>query len=156
MSSSQDFAPPWVYERQELVRFGHCDPAGIVYFPRYFEMLNGVIEDWFTSGLGIDFTTLLAERRIGLPTAHLEVDFQRISRMGDRLTQRLAISKLGRSSLALDVRFEGHDGVRLALKQVLVCTSLESHRPIGFPDDVRTALQRCHGTAALPNSRRTS
>ena len=25
------------------VRFSHCDPAGIVYFPRYFDMINGVV-----------------------------------------------------------------------------------------------------------------
>ena len=35
------------------VRFSHCDPAGIVYFPRYFDMINGVVEDWFAGTLGL-------------------------------------------------------------------------------------------------------
>ena len=30
------------------VRFGDVDPAGIVFYPRYFEMLNAAVEDWFT------------------------------------------------------------------------------------------------------------
>jgi 4-hydroxybenzoyl-CoA thioesterase len=132
----------WIYERQDKVRFGHCDPAGIVFFPRYFEMLNSLVEDWFTDGLGIDYHALIGTRRIGLPTVHLGVDFQRISRMGDVLTQRLGINKLGRSSLGLDIQFTGDDGVRLALQQVLVCTSLDTHKPIALPDDVRTALER--------------
>ena len=35
------------------VRFSHCDPASIVYFPRYFDMINGVVEDWFAGALGL-------------------------------------------------------------------------------------------------------
>ena len=31
----------------QRVRFQHCDPAGIVFYPRYFEMLNATIEEWF-------------------------------------------------------------------------------------------------------------
>ena len=33
------------------VRFEHCDPAGIVFYPRYFEMINGTVEDWFEEDL---------------------------------------------------------------------------------------------------------
>ena len=131
-----------MFEKTERVRFGHCDPAGIVFFPRYFEMLNALIEDWFTDGLGIDYAQLIDTRRIGVPSVRLVADFQRVSRIGDLLSQRIAIRKLGRSSLTLDVRFDGADGTRVAFEQVLVCTSLDTHRPIPFPDDVRTALER--------------
>lgn len=135
-----------MFEKTERVRFGHCDPAGIVYYPRYFEMLNGLVEDWFTEGLGINYAKLLGVRRVGLPTVHLAVDFQRISRMGDLLSQRLTLSRLGRSSLGLDVQFSGDDGIRLALTQVLVCTSLDTHKPIAWPDDLRAALQKSQET----------
>lgn len=132
-----------VFEREELVRFGHCDPAGIVFYPRYFEMLNALIEDWFTQGLGVDYAQLLGPRRIGMPTVHLSTDFRRVSRMGDRLAQRiLRIKKLGRTSLVLEVSFDGPDGQRVEFEQVLVCTSLDTHQPQPFPDDLRAALER--------------
>jgi 4-hydroxybenzoyl-CoA thioesterase len=134
-----------VFERQELVRFGHCDPAGIVFYPRYFEMLNALVEDWFTQGLGVDYAQLLGPRRVGMPTVQLNTAFQRISRMGDVLTQRIAIEKLGRSSLALAISFAGDDGPRVAFEQVLVCTSLDTHRAQPFPEDVRAALERAAG-----------
>lgn len=134
-----------VFERQELVRFGHCDPAGIVFYPRYFEMLNALIEDWHTQGLGVDYAQLLGPRRVGLPTVRLDTEFQRISRMGDVLRQTIAIEKLGRSSLALRVVFEGRDGPRVRFAQVLVCTSLETHKSQPFPDDLRAALERAVG-----------
>ena len=33
-----------IFERNKRVRFAHCDPAGIVFYPRYFEMLNELVE----------------------------------------------------------------------------------------------------------------
>lgn len=140
---------PCVYERQQPVRFGHCDPAGIVFYPRYFEMLNELVEDWFTHGLGVSFAGLIAQRRIGLPTVRLDTSFQRISRMGDVLMQRVQVEKLGRISLGLRVTFEGPDGVRAEFNQVLVCTSLDTHQPQPLPDDVREALE-----SAMKNNRR--
>ncbi|WP_310385921.1 thioesterase family protein [Roseateles sp.] len=134
----------WVFERQELVRFGHCDPAGIVFYPRYFEMLNALVEDWFTQGLGVDYAQLLGPRRVGMPSVRLSADFKRVSRMGDQLTQRLAINKLGRSSLGLTIQFDAPDGCRVSFEQVLVCTSLETHRAQPFPADLRAALEQAN------------
>jgi 4-hydroxybenzoyl-CoA thioesterase len=103
-------------------------------------MLNTLAEEWFDQGLRIPYAGLIGTRRTGLPTVRLEVDFTAISRHGDTLRQRLSVAKLGRSSLTLAVEFLGGDGLRLRARQVLVCTSLDSHRPIALPDDVRAAL----------------
>lgn len=130
------------FERDVLIRFGHCDPAGIVFFPRYFELLNAFVEDWFNDGLGVSYAELIGPRRVGLPTVQLQTNFERISRMGDRLTQRLWIERVGRSSLSLRVSVDGADGPRVSFGQVLVCTSLETHQSQPFPDDVRAALVR--------------
>ena len=130
-----------IYSKQETVRFGHCDPAGIVFYPRYFEMLNALIEDWFTLGLGIDYAELLGPRRVGVPTVSLQSHFKRVSRMGDRLTQTLAVKKLGRTSLTITVIFSGYDGERVSFEQVLVCTDLNTHKPQPFPEDLRLALE---------------
>ncbi len=39
------YATPLVFEDDKLVRFHHCDPAGIIFFPQYFIMFNEMIED---------------------------------------------------------------------------------------------------------------
>ena len=36
-----------MYEMPQKVLFKHCDPAGIVFFPRYFEMMNDCVEAFF-------------------------------------------------------------------------------------------------------------
>ena len=46
------------FTRTVPIRFSHCDPAGIVYFPHYFDMFNGLIEDWYTEQLGVNYAKL--------------------------------------------------------------------------------------------------
>lgn len=132
----------FAFQREQLVRFGHCDPAGIVFYPRYFEMLNELVEDWFAQGLGLSFEQLIAQRQVGMPTAQLDTRFVRVSRHGDRLTQQLRVERVGGSSIKLHIAFTGDDGPRVEFAQVLVCTSLANHKPQAFPDDLRAALQR--------------
>lgn len=129
------------FEATRVVRFADCDPAGIVFFPQYLVMLNTLVEQWFDEGLRIAYAQVIGARRTGLPTVRLEVDFTAISRHGETLTQALAVERLGRSSLALRAEFRGGDERRLRARQVLVCTSLETHRAQAIPDDMRSAMQ---------------
>ncbi len=129
------------FEARRTVRFSDCDPAGIVFFSQYLVMLNGFVEQWFDEGLRVPYARLIGERRMGLPTVRLEVDFTAVSRHGDGLTLALGIHKLGRSSLTLQHEVHGPAGeLRLRCRQVLVCTSLHTHRPQPLPDDVRAAI----------------
>jgi len=129
------------FEATRVVRFADCDPAGIVFFPQYLVMLNTLVEQWFDEGLRIPYAQVIGTRRTGLPTVRLEVDFTAISRHGETLTQVLAVERLGRSSLTLRTQFNGGDELRLRARQVLVCTSLETHRSQALADDLRTAMQ---------------
>ncbi len=119
-----------VFERAKRIRFSHCDPAGIIFYPRYAELLNEVVEDWFADGIGIDFRTLIAEHRLGVPVVRLECDFLAPARFGDTLTFRLAVSAIGGSSVQLAIEaLRGETPcLRAALKIVL--TSLDSFRAV--------------------------
>ncbi|MBC7939121.1 MAG: acyl-CoA thioesterase [Chitinophagaceae bacterium] len=139
------------FSTRRTVRFADCDPAGIVFFPHYMVMLNTVVEEWFDDGLRIPYADLIGARRTGLPSVRLEVDFTAISRHGDVLTQQVGLDRLGRSSLTLRHEFLGAAAagapgdsqgleLRLRARQVLVCTSLVTHKPQALPDDLRAAL----------------
>lgn len=131
------------FRRERLIRFSDCDPAGIVFYPQYFVMLNGLVEDWVDDTLGIGYRNLVIERRIGLPTVRLEADFRAVSRMGDRVELALAVERLGGRSLTLKLRCEGAGGeLRMEVRQVLVTTSLVSHQAIDIPVDLRAAIVR--------------
>jgi len=136
------------FSRERLIRFSDCDPAGIVFYPQYFVMLNGLVEDWFNDELAIGYAALVLERRIGLPTVRLEVDFQAVSRLGDHVELSLQVDRLGGRSLTLALEVTGADGgVRMRMRQVLVTTSLLSHRAVDIPPDVRAAMARAANIA---------
>ena len=143
------------FEREVLVRFGHCDPAGIVFFPRYYELLNAFVEDWFNEGLGVSYAELLGPRRIGLPTVHLEADFKAVSHLGDPVALTLAVERIGNSSLTLNLRCVGRDNgdrneddVRMTLRQVIVTTDLKHHKAIPIPPDLRAAISESGATVS--------
>ena len=138
----QASSPNLVFERDVLIRFSHCDPAGIVFFPQYLVLFNNHVEDWVTDGLGISYAHLLGTRRVGLPTVNLQCDFKAISRMGDVVTYGVSIQRLGTRSLELALYCRCGDELRVQVRQTLVCTSLDTHRAIVLPDDLRTALEK--------------
>src|SRR5690606_257546 len=88
------------YARIVPVEFNHCDPAGIVFFPRYFEMVNSVVENFFAEVLDLPFAEIVTSGN-GVPTARIETDFSAPSRLGERLTFVLSVERLGRASLVL-------------------------------------------------------
>ena len=147
MSADLNASEAIEFRRERQIRFSDCDPAGIVFYPQYFVMLNGLVEDWVDDALGIGYRHLVIERRIGLPTVRLEADFRAVSHMGDRVVLALAVERLGGRSITLKLRCAGAEGdTRMELRQVLVTTSLATHRAIDIPPDMRAAITRRAGT----------
>jgi 4-hydroxybenzoyl-CoA thioesterase len=130
------------FEQPLRIRFAHCDPAGIVFFPQYLVMTNNLVEDWVSDALGIAYADLLVKRRTGLPTVSLQCEFTAISRMGELVTMGLSVERLGGKSITLDIGCRLGDEQRMRVRQVLVCTSLESHKAIEIPADLRSAIER--------------
>jgi len=128
------------FVRSKLIRFGHCDPAGIVFYPQYLIMINEVIEDWFAETLKSGFVELHQRRHIAVPTVHFECDFARPSRFGDVVDFRLAVTGVGGSSLSLEVLAACASEKRLTAAVVLVFMSLKTSRAIRIPDDIRLQI----------------
>lgn len=141
--------PTCVWRQALAIRFGHCDPAGIVYTPQYFHLFNTVLEDWYGQALGISYYDLIGPRRTGLGYAHASADFAMPARMGETLEVAVVITALGRSSVTLALH-AFKDGVECARGTfVTVVTSLIGHKAVPMPEDLRAAfeayLQRCGG-----------
>ncbi|MFF4695363.1 acyl-CoA thioesterase [Streptomyces chattanoogensis] len=91
----------------------------------------------------MDYAGLFAGRGIGIPAIRLECDFLSPSRLGDTVQFTLSVDRIGTSSIHLRFSCAGSDpaDVRVRIKAVLVCVSLDSCRPIPIPDDIRSAMQ---------------
>lgn len=129
-----------VFNVKKNVRFSHCDPAGIVFYPRYAELCNEVIEDWFRDALGVTFLTLQEEMRLTIPAVRLEIEFLVPSTYGDLLEFSLRVVEIGNSSVQLEIiAWHGEEQrVRIRLKSVMV--SLDDLKPLRIDDDWRARL----------------
>jgi len=135
------------YHKQIPVRFADCDAAGIVFYPRYLEMFNSLVEDWYREELGFSFSEIVTKRGWGLPTVHLEVDFLAPSVFGDVLFALLSVTAIGTTSVNLDIRLQGPGGAdRVRGKVVLVLIDRQVDRAIPIPDEVRERISSFHVT----------
>jgi 4-hydroxybenzoyl-CoA thioesterase len=130
------------FESEKLIRFHHCDPAGIVFYPQYFVLFHELVEDWFNRGLGIDYADFISKERRGLPTAHIDCDFRIPSKIGDIVRMRLAVTRIGNSSVTLDVSVHAGEEVRVMAHQVLVLISLEDGTVLPIPPDLKKQFAR--------------
>jgi 4-hydroxybenzoyl-CoA thioesterase len=132
------------FTREVTVRFEHCDPAGLIFYPRLFALVNETVEDWFAS-LGHSFKSLHIDQRKGVPTVRFETEFIAPVRIGDALTQSLGVDGLGRSSLSL--KHLASIGARPVARfdQTLVFTDLETMKSEPWPADLRAAIARFAG-----------
>lgn len=130
------------FQREVQVRFGACDPATFVYYPRYFEMINAFVEDWFEDGLEASFPGLMYHKGILAPTVHFTIDFPRPSRFGDRLTFTLDVTKIGRSSCELRIQASSQGEIRVAAKQVLVFMHATKRQSVPIPLDIAKRMKQ--------------
>lgn len=132
------------YRRRIAIEFNHCDPAGIVFYPRYFEMINSVIENFFREELDCSFARMMAEGT-GVPAVRVETEFRAPSRLGEVLDWTLEVARVGGSSAELRViaHGPGEGGgpeLRLHADMTLVFASLTGGaRP--WPDATRSRLE---------------
>ncbi len=126
-----------IFRCQKLIRFSHCDPAGIVFYPRYIELGVEAVEDWFGQGLGVSFWALHEEHRLGIPAVHLDVNFITPSRHGDLLDFLLSVAHIGNSSMTLDVIVECEGQRRFRERIVVVMVSLDTMRSVPIKESWR-------------------
>ena len=131
-----------IFSVEYLIRFQHCDPAGIVFYPRYYEMLNQVVEDWFADGLHWSFAEMALQRSEGVPLVHAVCDFMQASQIGERVMFSLELTRLGRKSFALTITGSCGGTPRLRADMVLVYVrTTDKMQAIPLPDELRARMQ---------------
>jgi len=76
--------PSFINRRQMTIEWGHCDPGGIVFNSRYFEMFD--ISTWmlFEAALGVTAHELAETFAIvGLPLVDARANFLKPAKFGD-------------------------------------------------------------------------
>ena len=131
------------FEKIETVRFKHVDFAGIVFYPRFLEMLNDLVEDWFGEELDRPFSKIHSTN--GIPTVDLKIQFKKPARIGDVLSKSLWVKNMGAASVSCGFEFRhSDDSICLEGEVTLVNVGLDkqtnSIKAVPFHDDTRTKI----------------
>jgi 4-hydroxybenzoyl-CoA thioesterase len=129
------------FVREYPVLFAHCDPAGIAYFPRLFDILHNAMEDWFTYGLEERFADFLMKKQLGTPTVNTSAEFISPVKFGDSLRMELRVVKLGRSAIELLVEGSVDGRACMRFKHTICIFSRETLRAVPIPDDLRVRME---------------
>jgi 4-hydroxybenzoyl-CoA thioesterase len=88
-----------IYSTSRIVRFGECDPAGVVYYPVYFNWFHETMESWFEEGLGFPYAEFLLH--YGFPAVETSAQFRKPVVVGERIDIELRVEEMGNSSILL-------------------------------------------------------
>lgn len=133
--------------RRLTVEWGHCDPAGIVFSPRFYEFF-----DWSTGMLlfaasGMTKSEMLAVfGAAGAPVVTSQATFLKPCRFGEEVTIVSTVTKVGRSSFEVEHRLYKEDGA-LAVegRETRVWTVIAGPgglRSEALPDRIAEGLKR--------------
>jgi len=95
------------------IQWGDCDPAGIVFYPRYFEWFDECTAALFAAA-GLPKADLVRTQGVGIPMVDTRSRFLIPSQFGDEVTVETACTRFGRSSF--DVHHRMLKGRELAVE----------------------------------------
>jgi 4-hydroxybenzoyl-CoA thioesterase len=102
----------FINRRTVRIEWGDCDPAQIVFYPRYFAMFDGATQELFRAALGkpkIDWTKEFGI--IGIPMVDTRAKFIVPSRYGDDIVFESRVARFGGSSFDIEHRVFRDSGV---------------------------------------------
>jgi len=91
-----------INKRNVRIVWGDCDPAGIVFYPRYFEMFDASTTALFERALGMNkFEFVKAYDSVGYPMVDTRARFLLPTRYGDDVVIETEITEIKRSSFEI-------------------------------------------------------
>jgi 4-hydroxybenzoyl-CoA thioesterase len=97
--------------RKTRIEWGDCDPAGIIFYARYFEIFDTSTTMLIERALGMNkIEYLKAYDFLGHPLVETRAKFRLPTRFGDEVAIETALSACGRSSFKIEHRLS-HAGM---------------------------------------------
>ncbi len=132
---------PLVVRRR--VKWGECDPAGVVYTVSFSEYVISAAELFYGALFETTPQRAKHDQGFGTPTRALAFDFRRSLRPDDEFEMTVRVGGIGTRTYVLDIAARTPEGdIAFAAKLTPVCVARDERRSIEIPPAFRSALQR--------------
>jgi 4-hydroxybenzoyl-CoA thioesterase len=127
-----------------VVRFGDCDPAGLVYYPVLFHFCHAAMEEFFAARCGRTYARMVADERLGFPTVNVRAEFCAPFVYGDEVEVEVWASRVGRTSVTFEYRLRRASDLRPCASATLVqvAMNLDARRAVPVPDALRFVFEQ--------------
>lgn len=135
------------HRRNLTIEWGDCDPAGIVFFPRYLAIFDSCTWSLFTAALGMRKRDLLARfGTVGSPMVDLRARFLIPCTYGDEVMVESRVAELRRSSFDVRHRLLKNDQLAVEGLETRVWSAIDPDRPgrlrsLPIPAEIRARLE---------------
>ena len=131
---------PLVVRRR--VKFGDCDPAGLVYTPVFSEYAISCAALFYESLLGAPLRTIKNEHGFETPSRALSFDFRGSLRPDDEFDMTVLVADIRNSTYTLQITGTSPDGAELFIAQLTpICVARGELRAIAIPQALRARLE---------------
>ncbi len=131
-----------IYKRNSRIEWGDCDPAGIVFFPRYFAMFDSCTTALFSQALGMSKYQFTRHYGFaGYPMVDTRAKFHKPTKFGDDVEIETRIVRFGRSSFDVEHRITLNDELCVECRDTRVWAGRDPDDPekirgVAIPDEV--------------------
>lgn len=126
------------------IDFPMVDSAGIVYYPKFWDLAHRIYEESWEYTCGIHYNEVLENHRLGFPLVHSEANFHHPLSYGDTATCKLRIKRIGNTSITWNFEIFNQDEILCWTSvQTTVCTSMdEITKKVSVPEWMREGLSK--------------
>ena len=134
------------------VQWGECDPAGIVYTPRFADYAVHALHEFVATLIGTPFLRKLADMGIGLPMKAMTFEFRKSLRPEEEFDMRVHVANIGTRTFSLVI-----EGISLAEQSLFVatmtpiCVEPKTLRSMPIPAQLRALLEDYARRFAVPD-----
>ena len=119
-----------IFRRELTIEWAHCDPAGIVFNPRFFEFFDSNTWRLFEKALGVKPQDLAATYSIwSIPLVDARANFLKPSKFGDIVEVTSRVSEFRRSSFTVEHRIINKGETAVEGEEIRVWAGHDEHDP---------------------------
>ena len=134
-----------LFSRERFVRWGDCDPAGIIYAPRVYEYAMDTLEDFYIEVLGSSWMDLKAGSIVGTPVLRAEIEYVSPLVPEQKFIITISIKDVGRSTVTYGIAGVNDSGILFFRVEIVMCfISQTDFESTDIPEDIRKPLMEYH------------
>jgi acyl-CoA thioester hydrolase len=128
-----------VFRHRLRVRYGECDPQGVVFNANYLAYFDVILTEWWREAIG-SYNAMIEEHGADMVVAESNIRFRSPAVFDDELDFELRVARLGNTALTshIDARIGDRLVVDGEIRHVFIDPATKQKR--SMPDSIRSAL----------------